>query len=187
MIKEMLSAFVAGVCIITMLLSCHKGADHDKKIVSYINDYQLTLDEFERLLASEVEMDREFKVTREGKKKFLEELIRKELLIQEAKELKLDQKEEFVRAIERYWESTLIRGLLDMKANELEEKIYVDQEEIEKHYNEIILKKQAPQQLDKIEEQIRKELEEKKKRKQMKAWIDGLKNKAKLKINYELL
>ncbi|HUV60070.1 MAG TPA: hypothetical protein VMW09_08155 [Desulfatiglandales bacterium] len=41
-------------------------------------------------------------MTKEAKKKFLEELIRKELLIQEAKRFNLDKKEKSVRAIERY-------------------------------------------------------------------------------------
>jgi hypothetical protein len=90
-----------------------------------INDYHLTLDEFQDQLAAELKLEKDFKLTEEAKREFLEGLIRKELLIQEAKRLKLDRKEKFVRAIERYWESTLIRDIMDLKGKEIAKKIFV--------------------------------------------------------------
>jgi len=48
-------------------------------------------------------LDREFKLTQKAKKDFLDQLIVKEVMIQEAKKRNLDRKEKFVRAIERYW------------------------------------------------------------------------------------
>ena len=104
------------------LFCCSREKAEEGKILSRINDYNLTLDEFQYQLAAELELDKDFKLTNEAKKEFLEQLIRKELLIQEAKKLKLDRKDKFVRAIERYWESTLIRDLMDLKCQEIAKK-----------------------------------------------------------------
>ena len=97
----------------------------------------MTLDEFHSQLAAELEMDRDFKITEEAKKEFLEGLIKKEILIQEAKQRDLDRKEKFIRAIEYYWESTLIRDLMEAKGKEIEKRTIISQEEIESRYKEM--------------------------------------------------
>lgn len=109
--------------LVLSLSCCSQEKSVESKILARINDYNLTLDEFHHQLASELEFDKDFKLTEEAKQKFLEELIIKELLIQEAKKLKLDRKIKFVRTIERYWESTLIRDLMDLKSKEIQKDI----------------------------------------------------------------
>jgi hypothetical protein len=159
----------------------------DGKVLARINDYRLSLDAFQYQLALESELDKDFKLTQDAKQEFLEGLIRKETLIQEAKRLKLDSKEKFVRAIERYWEATLIRDLMDLKSKEIDEKIFVSQEELEAGYQEMRKAGEVLPPLEEIEERVRKALKEKKKTRMLKQWIGDLRKHAKIEIDYELL
>ena len=119
------------------LFGCSQEKPEEGKILSRINDYNMTLDEFQYQLAAELELDKDFKLTNEAKKKFLEQLIKKELLIQEAKKVKLDRKDKFARTIERYWESTLIRDLLEIKGKEISQDILIPKAEIEARVRKI--------------------------------------------------
>ena len=177
--------FFAVACL--QLLSCSQEKKEASETLAKIDGYVLTLDEFQSQLAAEVEFDRDFKLTEEAKKTFLENLIRKELLIQEAKKRELDRKEKFIRAIERYWEATLIRDLMEMKGNEIEKRTVVSQEEIEARYNEMKKSDDQIPPLENMTEQIRKKIVEEKKSKMLGEWIDDLRKKARVEINEELL
>ena len=70
-----------ALCI--FIFSCTQDEIKEKKKLAQINDYVLTLDEFQVQLAEELEFDKEFKLTKKTKKDFLDGLITKEILIQE--------------------------------------------------------------------------------------------------------
>ena len=179
-------------CLLLFFLSlglfyCSQDKGEKGKILARINDYNLTLNEFQYQLAAELELDKDFKLTKEAKREFLEGLIKKELLIQEAKRLQLDRREKFIRTIERYWESTLIRDLMEMKGREITQRTYISQEEIEDSYKEMQKSEERPPSFKELEEMITKELKEKKKTRMLKEWINDLREKAKIEINKELL
>lgn len=169
------------------LFSCSQEKAEEGKILARINDYNLTLEEFQHQLAAELELDRDFKLTKEAKKEFLEELIRKEILIQEAKRLQLDRKEKFTKAIERYWESTLIRDLMELKGKEITQRTLISQEETEAYYKEMQKSEEKLPPLKEIQEKITKQLKEKKKTMILKEWINDLRGKAKIEINRKLI
>ena len=121
----------------SFLFCCTQEKIEEDKALAKVNDYVLTLDEFQVQLAQELKLDKEFKLTKRAKKEFLDQLITKELLIQEAKRRKLDRKEKFIRTIEQYWESTLIRDLMEMEGQKIEKCTLVSQEEIEIRYKEM--------------------------------------------------
>lgn len=173
--------------LLLSLVCCSDEKTVGSKILARINDYHLTLDEFQYQLAAELELDKDFKLTEEAKREFLEGLIKKELLIQEAKRLKLDRKERFVRAIERYWESTLIRDLMDLKGKEIDEKIFVSQEEIEERYKGMKAAEEEFPPLEEMQGRISNELKEKKKTRMLKEWISDLSKHAKIEVDNELL
>jgi hypothetical protein len=109
------------------------GSPGDRPVAT-INDYHLSREAFQRQLASELELDPAYKLTDDAKRRFLDSLIRKELLIQEAVRLKLDREPAFTAAIEKYWEATLIRDLLDRKGREISGTTTVTEAEIEARY-----------------------------------------------------
>ncbi len=175
------------ILVILTLFCCSDKREQKGNIIAKINNFHLSFEEFERLLAAELELDKELKITKKAKREFLDELIKKELLIQEAKKQKLDRKEKFIRAIERYWEATLIRDLIDLQGAEIEKHTLVSQEEITDYYSE--MKKVTPTLpvFSKIQHKIHDELKEKKKRLKLKQWITELKENAKIEIHENLL
>ena len=181
------SIYFLLIILCSFLFCCAQEKKEEDIVLAKINNYVLTLDEFQTQLAQELKLDREFKLTKQAKNEFLDQLISKEILIQEAKRRKLDRKEKFIRAIERYWESTLIRDLMEMKAQEIEKCSMVSQEEIEMRYNEMknLDKNQPP--LESIRQKIYKKIMEDKKCSMLEEWVNQLKEKAEIEINQELL
>lgn len=169
------------------LFTCSQEKPEQGRILAQINDYTLTLDDFQSQLAGEMEMDKDFKLTKEAKKAFLDQLIMKELMIQEAKRRKLDREEKFIRAIERYWESTLIRDLMEVRGQEIEKRTVVSEEEIEGHYRKMKASQKKTPSLESVRDQIRKEIAQDKKSAMLRDWINGLRDQAKIEVNEELL
>jgi hypothetical protein len=179
-------------CLLVFLIlagffGCTRETGEKPEVLARINDYNLTLPEFQKQLASEVEMDREFKITRDAKKAFLNQLIRKEVLIQEARKLKLGTREEFRRAIERYWESTLIKDLIELKAKDIAGKTYISEEEIAARYKAIKAADGTVPPLKDTRDEIVKKLKDKKKTELLEAWISDLRKKAHIEVNEKLL
>lgn len=171
----------------SFLFCCTREKPQENKTLAKINDYVLTLDEFQTQLAEEVRLDKDFKLTDEAKKAFLDQLITKEILIQEAKKRNLDRKEKFIRAIERYWESTLIRDLMEAEGKKIAKRTVVSQEEIETRYNDMKKLDQDLPPIDSIRDEISKKIIEGKKRRLLEEWTDQLKKRAKIDINEKLL
>jgi len=168
------------------LLGC-TDRNPEGAVVARINDYQLTLKEFETRLAADMEMDPEFKLTQQAKKTFLDQLIQRELLIQEAMKLKLDRRDQFIQAIERYWQSTLIRDLLELKGKEIEKQTYISEEEVMLRYQQMKADDETLPPLEKIRADIIQHLKEEKKTEKLKKWIETLREKATIEINQELI
>lgn len=178
--------FLLILVVLFFLQACSETQDQED-VLARINDYELTLSEFETALQDELEMASEYKLTQAGKKDFLSSLLRREVLIQEARKRELDQQEEFVRTIERYWESTLIRNLMQQQGKAIADRVVVTEEEIRDRYER--LKAQNPDipGLETIRERLIKELEEEKKSRRLEAWVQDLLDKAEVSINEALL
>ena len=183
-------AFSSIVLIIFTLfsLACTREKAEEGKVLARINDYQLTLAEFQDKLSAELELKDNYKLTRQAKLDFLEECICKEILIQEARKRELDRKAEFIHAIERYWESILIRNLLDLEGKDIDRRVIVTQEEIEAFYarNKDQLGTPLPSVAE-IEPQLRKEIMEQKKTEMLEEWMSRLREQARVEVDKDLL
>ncbi|MCP4690156.1 MAG: hypothetical protein GY859_19040 [Desulfobacterales bacterium] len=173
--------------VMILLAACSGERPEKKRILARVNDYELTLSEFEAKLVENMAPDEEFRLTLEMKKKFLDELVRKEILIQEARRLKLDRKDKFIRAMEKYWEQTLIRDLYDAKSDSLSKEGYVSSEEIERFYNEKKKSNADIPPLEEVREIIAGELKEQKNREKLMEWERTLQEKADISIEHEML
>lgn len=175
------------IILCSFLFFCTQEKRKENKKLAKINDYVLTLDEFQTQLAEEMRLDKDFKLTKKAKKAFLDQLITKEVLIQEAKRQNMDRKKKFIRAIQRYWESTLIRDLMELEGKKIEQRTVVSQEEIEARYNDMKKLNQNLPPLDLIRDKISKKVMEDKKRRLLEEWTDQLTKRAKIDINEKLL
>ena len=154
----------------------------DKRVVAKINKYNMTADdlkyELKNLPYDEVEL------LEEGRsKEYLDRLIEKEILLQEAQRLGLDREKDFMKSIESYWEQTLLRLLLERKSKEISGLIHVYDNEIEEYYRDS--GERLP--FSRAKRDIERAVRQKKETKAMNTWIEELREKSNIKINEELL
>jgi SurA-like N-terminal domain len=185
MIKKLFFMLISGLFL--YLSGCAREQDENVTVLAEINDYQLTLKDFETQLASNLEFERDFKLTQKAKKQFLNNLIEKELLLQEAMKLKLDRNKKFIAAIERYWEATLIKNLMELKGKDITKSTYVSQEEIEARYGEMKRSQANLPPMEEMQKKIVKKIKEEKKNRELSQWVQDLKRNAKIEINQKLL
>jgi len=99
-----------------LIVGCSSSSTKDKKILAKINNYEITLDEFqEQFKESSYSRDS----SAESKKEFLKVLIGRKLILQDAERKGLDKKKEFLNMIERFWEQSLLKLALQDKSQEI--------------------------------------------------------------------
>lgn len=160
-----------------VIAGCGSQADDERDIVARVSDRNITADEF-RCVLGESYKKGIAPLTEAEKEDILDQMIKKELLIQEAKRRNLDQDEDFRKTIETYWEQTLIRNLLNQAGKELSCKIYVSKEDIAD-----FKKEQGATEASMSAQKIEEELFERKKTEALREWLEKLKTSASVKIN----
>ena len=176
-----------AMSLIVCLYSCSQDESGQDLILAKINDYALTLNEFNTQLKEELEYDKDFKLNHGARKTFLDQIITKELLIQEAKRRELDRKDKFIRAIERYWEATLIRDLMALEGQAIEKRTVVSQEEIKARYDAMLKSDPNLPPVASLQDQIAQEILNDKKQRSLEEWIGRLKTQAKISVNESLI
>ena len=239
---------LAGISGITLL----RPAPPLSREAVRVNDHTITVDEFQKAYEEKAATC----VVPPEKKQFLDDLVTRDILIQEAKRLGLDREEPFRRSIQNYYEQTLLknlaqRRLADIKVSVSEQEVASSYEGMGKVYElsvitspdereakeavrtfpagrvekrslhvdeippEIVdsvlalrvgevlqrpvpcekgffvfrldgIKREPVPPLDKVREEIRKSIEEKKRQKEMEKWLEELKRNSRVTIN-ELL
>jgi peptidyl-prolyl cis-trans isomerase C len=106
----------------------------DTEVLARINAYRMTAADFKDgvdfILATKylsVEPD-------DAKKELLDELITRNVLLQEAQRQNLDKQKAFMKEIERYWEQSLLKLLLQKRSTEISVRVSVDESEIIDEY-----------------------------------------------------
>lgn len=167
-------------CILcaAFLWGCSKGEESKEKTVLRINDYTIAESEFKKRMAEEVRYYDNINVNQDMINMFVDQLIRKELLIQEAVKLKLDRNEKFTRAIERFWENTLIRDMIEAKGQEISGQTVVTQEEISRAYAELLKTNPAAPPEAQMAEALKKRILDEKKTAALEEWITSLRKNA---------
>lgn len=186
--RSIFAAAAAGTLFLTaQILGCSSGTTVDdlENPVIQVNDRIITLEEFNDQLKFSVYADPELEMTDEVTREFIEYLVQKELMIQEAAKLKLDRKKEFVMTIQKYWESTLIRQLLDLKSEELKKQVAVTDDEAARYYEENQQFHQEP--FDQVKEEIMGILTRDRLEKLLDQWTRSLREDADIVIRTDLI
>jgi len=100
------------------LACCLQGCSqqrHKKEAIATIGSYSLYRDDFMSELALYPPEYRQ-KVTKE---QILNGIIQKKILLLEAQRRGLDRDPQFMKMVERFWEQSLLRSLLDMRSEEI--------------------------------------------------------------------
>jgi len=120
------------VILIVLLITGCKCQAKDKQILARINNYEITKQEFE-----EEFKDSAYGVsdTEESRKSFLDNLINRKLVLQEAQRQGLDKDSAFLKSIERFWEQSLLKVMLDKKSKDISMLKDTGKKEVEDAYD----------------------------------------------------
>ena len=167
--------------IVLSLLGCSGDSAKKEQFLVRVNDYKISRDDVDALLKYEAELNSNFYLSEDTRVNFIKDLIQTQLLIQEAKKRELDQRESFRQTIQRYWESTLIRDLLQEKGTQIRKTVIVSGEEVETYFknNKDTLPEGSEEE---VKKQIARMLEQKKVTARLEKWIEELKAGAEIEI-----
>lgn len=151
------------------LLACTKGGEQktsSSPVVATVGSSTITQEDVNREVKGLPQQIRGMFAGQEGIERFVEELVKKELLFQEGKKKGLDSDVAYLKRVEDFKKITLVRTLLE---KEIEEKAKVNDKDVkdyyETHKNEFVANNQikASHILVKTEEEANKIAEELKK------------------------
>ncbi len=155
-----------------------------EKVALRINDYTLSTGEFNELFSeSRISED-----TREIRGLFVENLINRKLLLQEAQRQGLDKEKDFLKSIENFWEQSLLTITVDKKIKEVTDNITVNEQEIQDHYNDWA--KANPDEekpLDEMRDALKLQILRQKQALVLNSWIERLRKDANIKVDKEAI
>ncbi len=167
----------------------HAGNPVSQQAVAKVNNYTITVDDFNHEVGFLRPVFRNISSIPpvEIKLSILDEMINRELLLEEAQKINIDKDPEFMRQIENFWRLSLIKQLLKYKMAQIEASTTVSEEEIKAEYAREKGQMQSPKPLQEIASQIKGVIYRRKAEKDLQAWEDSLKTNAVIKRYYGVL
>lgn len=149
-----------------------------------VNDFKMSVKEFEEEFN---QAGQALLGPNNQKEKFLENLINRKIILQEAERMGLNRDKEFLKAIERFYEQSLLKIVLDKKTNEFASKTQVFDHEVEAYYNEMKNKGLIEKPLSEVYKEIKWQLLRQKQTQAFEKWVQNLRQKSRIEINKKAL
>jgi len=146
-LDEWLSALkrTLGLALLLAVISaCSDKTDASSKALAIINGKEITASEFDLRWSQIPDYARKTFAGPEGRKKFLEELINHELLLQEAKKRGFDRDRALSERVERFKERSFMERL---RIEEVDSQVRVTREEMKAYYAANAANYTAPDEL----------------------------------------
>src|SRR4030065_748110 len=121
--KKILSLILAGFFV----FGCAQKGSSTGSVIAKVNNTAITKEDFLKESKLVPEWAKQNFSTKDGKERFLDELIKKELIYQDAKNKGLDKDKEILAQVEEFKKMTLLSVVLK---KEIEEKVQVSDEEL---------------------------------------------------------
>lgn len=172
-----------GFILFLIILIGFSGCAPKPKAAIEIGDISFTAAEFEAAFAK----SRFFEDGVEGKKKFLDEFLSKKIVLAEAEKIGLNQNPDFLQDIQMFWEQGLLKLMLIEKNKELVKNIKVTDQEIRDYFEKQKPRYYKNKDLADVYDQVKSVLLKEKQSQVMGEWIDGLRAKTTVRVNYPML
>ena len=177
---------VTLIAFILIAAGCARE-EESKEVIAQINDYYMSVEDFKQDLRALTLYRPQSMKTMENKMQILNDLIEKEILLQVAQTLNLDKDKKFIKAIENYWKRSLLVLLIQKKAKEISDSVYIYDDEVIAYYEQLKSRNPEIKLLPDIKQEIKRSLRREKETAMMQEWLDDLKEKSYIKINEEVL
>lgn len=122
-----------------------------------------------------------------GRRAFLDSLISKKLILREAEKLGLDKNPAFLQDIQMFWEQGLLKLVLAEKSKELAVSVEITPEEISAYYQRHKEADFPNKDLAQVQDEIKWLLLKGKQSKAMMDWVDNLRARTPVDIDYQAL
>jgi len=172
------------LCLSLILVGCTCPIKPKKVVLARINNYDITKEEFET----------EFKEssfgrtdTLESRKEFLNNLISRKLILQEAQKSGLDKQQNFLKLIEKFWEQSLLKLSLDKKTQEIAGSVKISDREVEGLYKELAKAGKTDKPYAQIYNELKWQILKAKEAQRMSEWLEVLRKNARIQVNEALL
>lgn len=171
------------VIMVSLIILTGWGWFRKEQAAIRIGDIKITAEEFEKAYQFSP-----YAVGDEaGRKKFLEQFISRKLILYEAEKLGLDKDKQFLESIQLFWEQSLLKLVLSQKIKEFALDIEVGETEIQEYYAKHKEDEYLGKKLSEVYDYIKWILFKEKESKAIQEWVDSLKQKTNIEIDYELL
>jgi len=175
--KKIVSAiFLLVIIFMLFKLKAPKQEDYLVKI----NNYTITLQEFNEEFRDSAYAKNN---TPESKREFLNMLIRRKLVLQDAQARGLDKDKEFLKSIERFWEQSLLKRAMDQKSQEITGSASIPDSVVQTIYNKLKSEGKADKPYEQMYSQIKWSLTQIQESQAINKWLVSLYKKAEIKIN----
>ena len=121
-----------GLTLFLMVGGCGGNSEDPAQALAIVNGKTITLSEFELRWSQLPEYVRKNYAGPEGRKKFLNELIDREMLLQEAKKRGIDRDRNLLERVERFKEHTMLEAL---RREAVDSQVTVTPEELQGYYD----------------------------------------------------
>jgi len=145
-----------------------------------INNYTITLQEFNEEFKSSAYAKNN---TPDSKRDFLNMLIWRKLILQDAQARGMDKDKEFLKSIEHFWEQSLLKRMMNQKSQEITGSASISDSEVEAIYNKLKNEGKADKPYDQMYKQIKWSLTQLQESLMINKWLASLYKKANIKIN----
>ena len=174
--KILIVVFILIIILVLFKLRTTTPEDYLVKI----NNYTITPQEFnEEFLASAYAKSD----TLESRREFLDILIRRKLMVQDAEAMGLDKDKQFLKTIERFWEQSLLKIVMDKKAKQISGSITIPDIAVETAYHKLESEGKADRPYQDMYSQIKWSMTQEQETRAMNKWLNSLYNNAKIEIN----
>ena len=174
---------VITVLFCLALVGCGQAVPPNK-VAAEINDYRVSLEEFEQGFAQSSYADRTDRD--KARREYLDNLINQKLILQDAQVKNLDKDREFLKAIERFWEQSLLTIAIGTKTREINGSVKVPDDQIRKLYEQMQKEGLTTKSYEEMYPQIKWQAAKQFEAQRLSTWMDGLRRNASIKINESL-
>ena len=172
------------ICLLLLiLLLVGFGCSSKEKAVITVDNIEITAKEFQKAF----DASRFASMGKDGQKAFLGEYISSKLILKQAEKMGLDKDPQFLSDIQFFWEKALYKLILSKKTKELASGISISDKEIGDYYKRYKESNFADKELSQAYGQIKWLLIQEKRNQAMAAWVDSLKAKTHIRIDYKSL
>jgi len=174
--------FILVFIIPAFLVAC-SGRSKPADAVIKINNYEITRAEFEQEFKDSVfgRVD-----TLQSRKEFLDNLIDRILILQEAQKKGLDNDPLFLKMVEKFWAQSLLKLALEKKSKEIAGASFVSDKAIDEIYRQMLKDGKTTRPYNEMYQQIKWEMIKLQESQMMSQWLAQLRKSAVIQVNKDL-